>query len=96
MIVTAVNVSHDVIYLQWLPIPADKVPGTLLGYVIQYKLVTILDTLVSAFRVGPTVNETLIQDLKPSSEYIIQVAGYNSIGSGPFAGVFIKTGKNGT
>ena len=76
--------SANTIYLEWNPLPAEKLNGRLVGYALFYlKVADIQDykkklTTVLYNRTTPR-NYTFV-GLQPVTEYFVGVAAYNSLG----------------
>ena len=76
--------SANTIYLEWNPLPAEKLNGRLVGYALAYlKVDDIQDyknklTTVLYNRTSPR-NYTFV-GLQPDTKYFVGVAAYNSLG----------------
>ena len=69
------------VYFTWDMIPAQEVPGTLLGYEIKYRKYHE-ETYQTA--ISPSnINQKTVSSFKPFTWYWVEVAGYTKAGVGP-------------
>ena len=80
--VSAVTSSN--ITIHWELLPCQDQNGDITGYSVQYGEVDS-DTSQTVVVPGGENNQTVISDLVPSTEYWIQVAAVNNVGTGDYS-----------
>lgn len=81
--------AYGSITLNWLE-PSDVGTAPILAYQVLV-LDTELNQVIYNLSFGPTVNETVIQDLEPDTEYRLSVLSINDVGTSDEASITIST-----
>ena len=61
--------------------------GEITGYTVE----ATLSGMVVATENGGSAREATVTELTPSTDYTVTVAAVNSVGTGPFSGISIRT-----
>ena len=83
-------VSSTSITVQWGPVECRHRNGEITGYSVQYERVGSGNRQTMSL-VGDTTTETTISGLESSSNYSIQVAAVNRVGTGAYSNFFVET-----
>ncbi|XP_053378401.1 tyrosine-protein phosphatase 99A-like isoform X2 [Mercenaria mercenaria] len=86
----ATSTESTKITLHWDPMPEEERNGEGGGYEVEYKPVGSTDMFAYSIE-DANKQETLIENLKPFTDYSVSVKFFNDVGQGPPATVSIRT-----
>ena len=75
------------ITVQWGMVPCIHRNGEITGYSVRYSGGGSTDTVSVS---GANARQTTISGLTPSTDYTIEVAAVNSVGTGPYSSAIIE------
>ena len=75
--------SPTVIFISWLPPPAEGHNGIITSYVLH--IMEIGTSQLDVYERNSSHSEILIEELQPSTEYECLLAAENEVGLGPFS-----------